>query len=115
MAHSEDQIREGAAQSGQGQKTPAALTTKEQSMSVFQRARDAYVEHRETAEEAERILASWCETPLPHVPGMSTVIRLAYRINAGRSPEQAAGREYAYRWNLALLSPIFGVPHTIGL
>lgn len=84
-------------------------------MNVFQKARDAYVAHRAQAEEAERMLTDWCGRRLERVPGMCTVIRLAYRIECGRSAEEAAGREYAYRWQLALQSPIFGVPHTIGL
>lgn len=50
----------------------------------------------------------------PRVPGMDTVIRLAIRIECGRSIEEAAGREYFYRWNLALKSRTFGVPHTLG-
>lgn len=37
------------------------------------------------------------------------------RIDCGRSPEEAAAREYLYHWELALRSPIFGVPHTLGL
>ena len=36
------------------------------------------------------------------VPGMDTVIRLAWRIECGRSVEEAAAREYLYRWRLAL-------------
>jgi hypothetical protein len=49
------------------------------------------------------------------VPGICTVLRLAVRVDCGRTPEEAAAREYLYRWELALQSPIFGVPHTIGM
>lgn len=54
------------------------------------------------------------------MPGMDTVIRLAVRIEAGRSVEEAAAREYIYRWRLTLrpdpdLSPsFFGAPHLLG-
>lgn len=56
----------------------------------------------------------------PRVPGCSTVIRLAQRIAAGRSEQEAAAREYLYRWHLALIpSPrnagLFGVPHALGM
>lgn len=36
------------------------------------------------------------------VPGMDTVLRMAVRIDVGRSSDEAAGREYLYRWNLFL-------------
>jgi hypothetical protein len=34
---------------------------------------------------------------------------------AGHSIEDAAAREYLYRWRLALQSPVFGAPHTLGM
>ena len=52
---------------------------------------------------------------LESAPGMATVFRLAFRIYYGRIVEEAAGREYLYRWRLALQSPVFGIPHPIGL
>ena len=68
------------------------------------------------AYEAEDMLSSWCDAQLPRVPGMDTVLRLVVRLANGRTVEEAAGREYAYRWNLALVSPrLFGVPHTLGM
>lgn len=84
-------------------------------MSVMQDARIAYGVYRPQAEQAERILTDWCGRRLERVPGMDTVIRLAYRLYCGRTIEEAAGREYLYRWHLALQSPVFGVPHPIGL
>jgi hypothetical protein len=51
----------------------------------------------------------------PRVPGMDTLTRLAWRIRCGRTPEEAAVREYVYRWNLANRSPVFGAPHIIGM
>jgi hypothetical protein len=36
------------------------------------------------------------------VPGMDTVLRLAWRIAQGRTAEQSAAREYVYRWHLAI-------------
>lgn len=59
---------------------------------------------------------TYCGNVAPcRVPGCDTVIRLAWRIECGKTAEQAAAREYVYRWGLALKSPIFGVPHTLGL
>ena len=52
---------------------------------------------------------------MPRVPGMDTVIRLAVRIDQGRTIDEAAAREYLYRWNLALISPLaFGAPGLLG-
>lgn len=65
----------------------------------------------------------------PRIPGASTVIRLANYIAHGRTIEEAAGREYLYRWNLAIKAPdqcighsvrnpcvsVFGTPHTLGM
>lgn len=64
-------------------------------------------------EAALDLLHTWGS--FPRVPGIATVLRLAVRIDCGRSPEEAAAREYLYRWELALRSPIFGVPHTLGM
>ncbi len=65
----------------------------------------------------------------PRVPGCDTVIRLAWRIDCGRSVIEAAAAEYLYRWQLAIKPAdqvldsgvrnpcvsIFGTPHTIGM
>lgn len=75
----------------------------------------------------------------PRVPGCDTVIRLAWRIECGRSVQEAAAMEYVYRWGLAIKAPdqcgatgkrsyeprdrparnacvsAFGTPHTIGM
>lgn len=92
----------------------------------------AYVAHRADAESALALFRSYCELPLPRVPGMDTVIRLAFRIANGRDIEAAAAREYLYRWHLAIKAPdqcdaagetqlldpcvsVFGAPHTIGM
>ncbi len=82
---------------------------------LFEAARSAMARHGEAAREANRIFVGLCggRRP-PRVPGMDTVIRMAIRIECGRTPEQAAAREYVYRWHLALRSPVFGIPHTIG-
>ncbi|MBO6755731.1 MAG: hypothetical protein JJ902_05360 [Roseibium sp.] len=65
---------------------------------------------------AFRLFAAYCGgTPPPRVPGMDTVLRLSVRIAVGRTPEEAAAKEYLYRWRLALQSPVFGAPHPIGL
>lgn len=53
------------------------------------------------ASEARAMVAQWCD--LPRLPGMDTHTRLAVRIYHGRTVEQAAAREYLYRWSLPLL------------
>ena len=75
----------------------------------------AYQDHQDEATQAFIVLRKMTSKRLPRVPGMDTVIRLAWRIECGRSVQEAAAREYLYRWSLALKSPIFGVPHTLGL
>lgn len=95
----------------------------------------AYQTHGDAAREAFKLYATHCNgKPPSRVPGMDTVIRLAVRIESGRSIEQAAAREYLYRWQLAIKEPdqcigrgypwnwpddacisIFGAPHTIGM
>ena len=74
---------------------------------------EAYTRHRHKANRALALLDEMTG-PLVRVPGMTTAIRLAWRIECGRSVEEAAAGEYIYRWSLALNSPIFGVPHAIG-
>lgn len=99
----------------------------------------AYTNHQRAAETAYGIYAGYCGKLVPpRVPGMDTVIRLAVRIAAGKTPVEAAAREYVYRWQLAILAPdqcgasgrkshdardrrpdacvsVFGTPHTIGM
>ena len=75
----------------------------------------AYLKHSAAAETALALFRSMCEQPMPRVPGVDTVIRLAWRIECGRSPEDAAVKEYLYRWNLALKSwRSFGSPDILG-
>lgn len=90
----------------------------------------AYEAHEPEARAAFALYREYCGgNPPPRVPGMDTVIRLAWRIECGRSVEEAAAREYLYRWGLAIkpadqamlphnttVSPaasIFGAPHAI--
>lgn len=85
--------------------------------------RETFVQmaRRSLATHERPALLAYCEFVImchgnkpTRVPGMDTVMRLAIRIDQGRSIEEAAGREYFYRWNLALRSKTFGVPHTLG-
>jgi hypothetical protein len=86
----------------------------------------AFKKHETAATAAWFLLKTWCNPMPPRVPGMDTVIRLAWRIECGRTVEQAAAREYIYRWNLAIRDfdqcgggngavSIFGAPHSFGL
>ena len=86
---------------------------------------EALDKHRDAALQAFALYRAHCNGAVPsRVPGMDTVIRLAWRIECGRTVEDAAAREYLYRWNLAIKAPdqcanrassIFGTPHAIGL
>lgn len=83
------------------------------------------------AHEAVALFRSYCVEGLPRVPGMATADRLAIRIHSGHTAEEAAAKEYLYRWNLAIKAPdqcmlpnnstldpcvsVFGTPHTIGM
>lgn len=76
------------------------------------------IAHRLHFEDATRALVlfrSFVSEKLGGVPGIATLDRLAVRCLNGRSPEEAAAAEYLYRWRLALQSPVFGVPHPLGL
>lgn len=86
----------------------------------------AYERHAAAAKRAYVLFAEMCAWPMPRVPGMDTVIRLAWRIECGRTVQEAATKEYLYRWNLAVKAgdqlnergyapSIFGTPHTIGM
>lgn len=87
------------------------------------------------AREADAMWRDWCAARQPRVPGIDTVMRLAVRIDCGATVEQAAAREYLYRWGLVLLQWVnfaetdkprsrhsarrvngaWSVPHAIGL
>lgn len=108
-------------------------------MGIFQDAADAFKAHGVEARAAFAIYRDYCGGHVPpRVPGMDTVFRLAYRISLGRTIEEAAAREYVYRWHLAIKAPdqcnatgrvsyeprdrdhqacvsIFGTPHTLGM
>lgn len=82
--------------------------------------------HNLPAQYALHLFRGMCAGKLPpRVPGMDTLIRLAWRIECGRTAEEAAAREYLYRWDLAILCMLnhlddryfspFGEPHLIGL
>ena len=86
---------------------------------------EAYQFHRRAAEDALTLFRKYCGCVLPRVPGMGTVIRLAFRIHCGRTVEEAAAREYVYRWSLAIKEgdqiygtsavSVFGTPHALGM
>lgn len=61
----------------------------------------AWSRHEKEALAALAMLESFGGN-LPRVPGCDTSLRLAHRIYCGRSTEQAAAREYVYRWSLAI-------------
>ena len=84
-------------------------------MTVKEAVERAWPKHKAAAVEAKALLDSWCLEPLPRVPGMDTVLRLAVRIDCGRTVEEAAAKEYVYRWKLATDRwRVFGAPHALG-
>lgn len=82
---------------------------------LVQHLREAWPKWKEQAKEANKLFRSYCAINIGGVPGLATEHRLALRIDLGRTVEEAAAREYLYRWNLALRSSSFGVPHSLGL
>lgn len=83
-------------------------------MSMVQDWRKAMPIFGESAKAAYKTLRAWCDPWPGAAPGMDTVSRLALRMFYGKTAEQAVVGEYLYRWNLALRSPVFGVPHCLG-
>jgi hypothetical protein len=99
-------------------------------MTSIETLRAAWPIHKLDAGKAFDLFASYCsEYGRRRVPGMGTTERLAIRLYAGKSIEEAAAAEYLYRWHLAIKAPdqclvdtvrnpvcsVFGTPHTIGL
>jgi hypothetical protein len=75
----------------------------------------AYKKHQDAAHEAMQQFKVLCDYPVARVPGMDTVIRLAWRIECGRSIQDAALLEYLYRMNLAIDRwRTFGSPSLLG-
>ncbi len=86
---------------------------------------EAFERHKPQARQAYSTFVDYCGRIICRVPGMDTIIRLAWRIECGRTIEEAAAREYLYRWHLALGRPfeddmrcepwrIFDAPHLLG-
>lgn len=98
---------------------------------LTQTLREAWPAQKENAVSAYALFDSWCSGRMSRVPGIGTVERLAVRLHLGKTIEEAAAREYLYRWRLAIKAPdqcmlphnstvdpccsIFGTPHTIGM
>lgn len=81
----------------------------------------AYEALRIDAHATEATFEAYCGRKMRRVPGMCTVIRLAVRLQNGKSREQAAAAEYLYRWRLVLdaeprsADALWGVPHALGM
>lgn len=84
-------------------------------MTFVEEIRTAVKMHGAEALEARKLLASWWRGPITQRIGMDSATALAHRIYHGKTIEEAAAREYLYRWSIALQSPTFGVPHCLGL
>lgn len=101
-------------------------------LTLTETLRAAWPIHKAEAAKAFDLFSSYCSDGMRRrVPGMGTTERLAVRLYAGKSIEEAAAREYLYRWHLAIKAPdqsmlphnstrnpvvsVFGTPHTIGM
>ena len=82
--------------------TTAARATRPPTLQMMARAAMTEAGIEAAAEAALALFRGYCDTPQPRIPGCDTLIRLAIRIHRGMSVEQAAAREYAYRWHLFL-------------
>jgi hypothetical protein len=98
---------------------------------VSEMLKAAWPIHKESAAAAFALFDEWCgpHTQRRRVPGMGTVERLAIRLYHGKTVEEAAAKEYLYRWALAIKTPdqcighsvrnpcatAFGAPHAIGM
>lgn len=74
-------------------------------MSLIQDMREALANPSavDGARAALAMVKSWCdEGAVSRLPGCGTLERLALRIHRGATVEQAAAKEYAYRWSLPL-------------
>lgn len=76
----------------------------------------AYEKHKHAAEQAFDAFRAMCDYPVCRVPGMDTVIRLAWRIECGRDVQRAALEEFMYRVNLSIdRARMFEAPVLLGL
>lgn len=99
-------------------------------LTITETLRVAWPAQKENAKLAFELFDSYCADGMRRkVPGMGTTERLAIRLHAGKTIEEAAAREYLYRWSLAIKAAdqclhtstrnpvvsVFGTPHTIGM
>lgn len=82
---------------------------------MFDLIREVFLRRAQDVKRAHDLYQSFVVGPQVARVGMHASHAIAHRLGCGLSVEQSAAREYLYRWNLALRSPVFGVPHTLGL
>lgn len=70
-------------------------------VSLIESVRAAMASHGAEAHEAYALFTTYVDDA-PRLPGMGTVERMAVRLASGRTVEEAAAREYVYRWSLPL-------------
>ncbi len=57
----------------------------------------------------------WGDGAVPYrVPGVDTLMRIAVSLWIGRTIEEAAAKEYLYRWSIAHNGRAFPPPHCLG-
>jgi hypothetical protein len=81
-------------------KQPSIIETVRAAWADPDRRQQAMAAHTQFLEYAPNL------TGRSRVPGMDTPLRLAVRIHRGKTVEEAASKEYLYRWNLFLASMI---------
>jgi hypothetical protein len=89
---------------------------------LIESIRDAWAAHEPEAREAYALFKSWAPRS-GRIPGCDTALRLAYRIANRRTVEEAAAREFVYRWHLTVDAMAAGskwmadqyAPGTLGL
>ncbi len=81
---------------------PSRAATRQPTVHAMARAAFAEPGIGAAATAALDLVQGYCTAPLPRIPGCDTRTRLGIRIHLGKTIEQAAAREYAYRWHLFL-------------
>jgi hypothetical protein len=71
-------------------------------LTLIDALRYAYEDHDSAIREAAALYLAMRPHPMPYVHGSGVSTRMAHRLICGYTIEQAAAREYVYRWSLTL-------------
>lgn len=81
---------------------------------MINRIQDTMSNRADDVRASTALYRSWCVGPQVKRIGMGAEHAIAHRLSFGLTLDQAAAREYLYRWNIALQSKVFGAPHSLG-